>query len=99
MNAKGGSGIVVGLIVALGDTAAHYFLDRTKDKDALLTNTATALVAVETKVEGLTKQIERLSETPYVGRTEFEGRLAGLEQRVSNVERAEQPYLVRKNGR
>lgn len=92
MNTKGGSGIVVGLIVALGDATFHYVMDRSKDKDLVIASTAATVVEVRTQVKDLTEQVKRLLEQPYVGRNEFEGRLSGLEQRVTDIERSQQSY-------
>jgi hypothetical protein len=99
MNVKGGSSVLVGLIVVLGDNAIHYFFDSSKDKDALLAHTSTTLVEVNTRVIDLTEQVKRLLEQPYVGRSEFEGRLSGLEERVSHLERTQQPDFGIQNHR
>lgn len=60
------------------------------------------LVAVATKVEYLTAAVKQLTEQPYVRREDLsnvEGRVSGLEQRVSIIEREEQSHSYRQGGR
>lgn len=49
-----------------------------------------SLGQLQTQVSNLTKQVEKLTDKPYVGRDEFEGRLAGFDGRIRDLERSQQ---------
>lgn len=75
--------VVVGLIVEFGQILFGHSLDHSD------TTTAT-LAELKTEVASLSTQLSKLTDQPYVRRDEFESRITGLEQRVSNIERGMQ---------
>ena len=93
MNAKsGGWGptIVVGVVVGGCSSVIGHWLDSGTTKETVLNNTVSALVEVKTQVANLADEVKQLREQPYVRREEFEGRVSGLDRRVSDIERNEQ---------
>jgi hypothetical protein len=97
MNVKGGdvqtsilAGVLVGLVVAAGSIGITRAVD-SRDETA----TAAAIATLTERVSALNAQVTKLTEQPYVRREEYlgvlggiENRLAGIEQRISNHERA-----------
>lgn len=90
MNVKSGGAILGALIVAVASSVLNHLWDGSNSKESTLNATASAVAALNTKVEGLADQVKQLTEQPYVRRDEFEGRVSGLEQRVNLIERPQQ---------
>lgn len=89
------SGLIIGVTVGVVTTWCGHLMDGSKDKDVILNSTATSVAALKISVEDLGEQVKRLTEQPYVRRDEFESRVSGLEQRVGNIERDQQPRTRR----
>lgn len=80
--------VVVALFVGLVPPIVARWVDHVDQ-----TPTQVSLAKLEVQVSELSDQVKTLTGQPYVRRDEFEGRLSGLDQRITIIERT--PKLTR----
>ncbi len=87
MNAKE-NGIIPAIVVGVILSVVNIWVARTTDSHD---STATSLATLTERVSTLSKQVEGLTQQPYVRREDLAGvttRVDGLDQRVGIIERA-----------
>ena len=94
MNAKSSngvvSGIIAGAVVALVQVVLSNFSNHTTTTDTVITGLQVQVATLTTQVTTLSSQVGKLTEQPYVRRDELEDRISGLDQRLNQLERAQQ---------
>jgi len=80
MNVKKDSGWFPALAVGIVISVVQLYVAKQGDRND-------TLVAVATKVEYLTAAVKQLTEQPYVRRDEFQSGIAGVENRVTGLEK------------